>query len=59
MKRKPIHVSPDLATKVGALAKKRDWSVGEAADHLIKVGFTRVETLKRFAAKRPKRAKGK
>lgn len=48
-RRKPIHVSCTLVTKIQALAKKRELSVGEAADHLLGIGLRRVATLKRFA----------
>lgn len=51
-KRKPLHVSTEIATAVTALAKKRGWSAGDAADHCIRVGLTRIKALKSYAQSR-------
>jgi len=56
-KKKPVHVSPETFGLVQALATKRDWPVGDTADHLIKVGHSRIKALKTHAKKAKAKAK--
>lgn len=59
MSRKPVSVSEESIKSIEAVAKKRECENGEAADHLIKVGHTRIKALATYTAKssKPKAAK--
>lgn len=51
---KSVTITDEVFKIVNSLAEKREFSVSEAAEHLIKVGDTRVRTLAKHTAKRTK-----
>lgn len=57
MAKKAVYLSEESHKLVEALAKTRGLEIGDAGDHLVKVGNTRINALANYAAGQKKPAK--